>query len=778
MEVLRELFTKINWDAHKTGSHNDSFFNDSSLASARKHSYAIQMMDDALTFSPNYTRSDIHAEEIFLKSLEEKRKLGQTNSAEEELFLRPGEYRTYISYPKLSAFCKQDIKRYKFLDERLERNIPLSPAELEEYGKFNDRLKIEREEFLDFARQQWIKQNYQRHNNILPGIKLYIDKVWQARHDRLSQYPTFYKQIAMIPLVYNKGADSEDNQINMIPEMILRIKGKPGNLATPRKDMNGPLYLRTDYNVISQDRPPDYSSNYPTVSHDPIAEDLVRSSEAQVVISSSGLKCLLDNHCMNLAATWCLPVNIREYKGDKCMKKVVFIDKKLPPRTMTLAQRINWYSKIGVRSLYCQRNDDLPYSNESNRVEPSGCQKNMNSLDNMESVFNKSVDSKTSINNLTCIADDNYTIDSYCDISDNEKLIIDTDDEDMSNLNKTNNEIMRDSLNVKKKQVSNTMKFDIKTEDIKSGSSSTNMRENLSTNISHNVTNINEKNNKNCYVYQMWKLGKQNRNHLMKSNGEIIPVIVRSRHDCVSYQQKDKNKKKIMKSEKGTNVIVSVNVVPKLDYQFDYGAEKSTPSESVRQWTDTFIRPGSSLKRVRINPLTCEVIQTEILSQHSLKVDCLKKNNIHVVKVWSSLYSVLSKLITLNPGSYLLEHSPKHESFTALSIATDKPGVGVQNIYTNYNVSTEDVAPIQAPWIPLDETISTPMCKYRQTLPLLFPLRKSPLVDKKKTIIGLQPLIKKEKSKKKIENQKKRQIRRKKNKLKKKGRAKDAGKNK
>ena len=51
-----------------------------------------------------------------------------------------------------------------------------------------------------------------------------------------------------------------------------------------------------------------------TVSQDRLAENLAVANAVHVVISSSGLKRIVDNHPPNYEKTWDLPVTVKEYR--------------------------------------------------------------------------------------------------------------------------------------------------------------------------------------------------------------------------------------------------------------------------------------------------------------------------------------------------------------------------------------------------------------------------------------------------------------------------------
>lgn len=81
------------------------------------------------------------------------------------------------------------------------------------------------------------------------------------------------------------------------------------------------------------------------VSEDKYCEKFALESKADVVISSSGLKCLLNNLDSNHANTWAIPVVIKSHNE----KNVVYIDKKLPPLTATVPEKNTWVYKYILR---------------------------------------------------------------------------------------------------------------------------------------------------------------------------------------------------------------------------------------------------------------------------------------------------------------------------------------------------------------------------------------------------------------------------------------------
>jgi hypothetical protein len=77
------------------------------------------------------------------------------------------------------------------------------------------------------------------------------------------------------------------------------------------------------------------------VSEDEYCEKFALEIKADLIISSSGLKCLLNNIESNHTNTWAIPVVIKSHNE----KNFVYIDKKLPPLIATVPEKNTWLYK-------------------------------------------------------------------------------------------------------------------------------------------------------------------------------------------------------------------------------------------------------------------------------------------------------------------------------------------------------------------------------------------------------------------------------------------------
>lgn len=92
------------------------------------------------------------------------------------------------------------------------------------------------------------------------------------------------------------------------------------------------------------------------VSEDIHCENLAMVAGADLVISSSGLKCLLNNIDPSHSNSWTIPVVVKSHDG----KNIVYINKKLPPAIATIPQKNTWIYKYVLRYYFCDVKNKSP----------------------------------------------------------------------------------------------------------------------------------------------------------------------------------------------------------------------------------------------------------------------------------------------------------------------------------------------------------------------------------------------------------------------------------
>lgn len=83
------------------------------------------------------------------------------------------------------------------------------------------------------------------------------------------------------------------------------------------------------------------------VSQDTYCERFAVNNKVDLVISSSAIKCLMNNISDN-SNSWVIPVVIKSHNG----KNIAYIDKKLPPIAATIPQKNTWVYKHILRYLF------------------------------------------------------------------------------------------------------------------------------------------------------------------------------------------------------------------------------------------------------------------------------------------------------------------------------------------------------------------------------------------------------------------------------------------
>lgn len=110
-----------------------------------------------------------------------------------------------------------------------------------------------------------------------------------------------------------------------------------------------PYFLEVDSTILFRKYPPSLSSLLPIfklpVSEDTYCVSLAEETKVDLVISSSGLKCILNNISSDCSNSWTIPVIIKSHNG----KNVIYVDKKLPSVAATASQKNAWVYKYILR---------------------------------------------------------------------------------------------------------------------------------------------------------------------------------------------------------------------------------------------------------------------------------------------------------------------------------------------------------------------------------------------------------------------------------------------
>uniref|UniRef100_A0A8D9AJS5 Uncharacterized protein n=1 Tax=Cacopsylla melanoneura TaxID=428564 RepID=A0A8D9AJS5_9HEMI len=257
--------------------------------------------------------------------------------------------------PKTSCLSRQQMNAafYHFTQHKTHKEA------------FQSQVLQENEEFQAYIQQLWRTHNYKRATELDPHVKSIIDEYWQARISECkSIYPSVYRSIRSVPLTLES---EESAQIHLAHVSVLHSEGsyhqirqpitikQEHRLTTDSKEFNSWLqFIHKDTNGAEE------QSSF-SLTQDSIATNLALNHNCSVVMTTSSVKTLLNNHSANhYARSWMLPVHVKMVKDPNTGldKKIIYLDKKLTHKSLTQSQKLAWFTKLAVKKFafdYTQR---------------------------------------------------------------------------------------------------------------------------------------------------------------------------------------------------------------------------------------------------------------------------------------------------------------------------------------------------------------------------------------------------------------------------------------
>ncbi|XP_018410135.1 PREDICTED: little elongation complex subunit 2 [Nanorana parkeri] len=154
-------------------------------------------------------------------------------------------------------------------------------------------------------------------------------------------------------------------------------------------------------------------------------------------------------------------------------------------------------------------------------------------------------------------------------------------------------------------------------------------------------------------------------------------------------------------SLKVTKKQTPVFVLTKMDYQYCYGVESLTESESCRLWTESLVHSNCTLYVGHVDAFTSKFFMLEEVSAQKLKenVSAFKPAN-----CLNILRHILKWLTSLQDGSYLLSHASKDSSVCLYKSGTDKTR-GTYNLLEAHSDLPKAPSSLSVPWVPLNPNL-------------------------------------------------------------------------
>ncbi|XP_076379234.1 uncharacterized protein LOC143259720 [Megalopta genalis] len=585
----------------------------------------------------------------------------------------PGILKPLFGYPRSSRLNKeQQALCLKVLLRFSESNKPrLTQAERQELQKYMDLQKLisqEQNEFLEFAKSKW----KERSATLRVQYEDYIDMCWQSKLQYIHKLPRYYTEVTNIPFVSDKNIevkfDSVCLQMGELPQITLPSLTSPYYLAVNSEKLRKRFPHK---NRVCKKSALSYKL---PVSEDVNCQKLAEDSNADIVISSSGLNCLVNNIGPNYSNSWILPIVIKRHND----KNVIYVDKPGPPSANTVPGKNNWVYKYILKYFLIPAQSSTTDNKESNDNDITNEDDDMFGNLNSEEILkleeeNDSVISHTGDNVHLKLVRENENV---------EKSVI-QDSEIKTNIPTVVNVCSGIATNdIKHPNTTNTATTQVKDEPTNS--------EVIKDNVS----------------YKLFTIGPESseRNNLMKNVGQEYKMLVRTKTD--GFEILSDNEQKLLV------------LAPKLEYQSDFGAESVTLGEATKQWVSLKFRPHTFLARVRISAGTSEVLQVEQRTAISINNEIKRLYNIKVEDSLAVLHNVIELLSGLSPGRYVMRHTIRQGPFAVLYKEADSTKNNTFDLHTIYNENFQTLP--YPPWIPMDKIVPSPMHKVFGRMPAMF----------------------------------------------------------
>ncbi|KAJ7370162.1 ER membrane protein with type-III transmembrane domains [Desmophyllum pertusum] len=217
---------------------------------------------------------------------------------------------------------------------------------------------IEQDEYQQFVHRH-AKTNHHQYNFIHPDIWDYFKAEVDGKlRESTSKYPRHYSLHETIGLA--AGAVFKTDAVLTFEQTLLQV-GNVSKLCLPESTS----VMLSEVSEVKRSSAVKTCSPK-VVSEDPIAVSLAKKHKVDIVISSSGLNTLLDNHPPDYSKQWQLPITVKRQEDiqDKTSgHKIVFIDKPLPPQKVHAREVHEKFYKHALRRLVCQKTGEEKHDN-------------------------------------------------------------------------------------------------------------------------------------------------------------------------------------------------------------------------------------------------------------------------------------------------------------------------------------------------------------------------------------------------------------------------------
>jgi len=295
-----------------------------------------------------------------------------------------------FEFPRLSSLSCWQQDKFLNLQMIINKGGKLSSVDEKVYLQLLSLVQQERAEFTKFSKEL-CEQEKEVYEKIVPDLDKYVTEHREKRKTRVLQYPRFWKHVKDARLsaarteqgtldkfylqpaecILEKGViplasiPNKHNQ-QMLPKTYNRIVHKypadpnikPGSQGISRgAERNLRTGMGANAEVASFQQPEivpinEYIHNV-SAMEDKNASKIAAVYLPDVIISASGLKCIMDNFYPSFGRSWEIPVFVQAYASDdmKSKRSVIFIGKPFLSRQVSATDRNKVAYKYSARTV-------------------------------------------------------------------------------------------------------------------------------------------------------------------------------------------------------------------------------------------------------------------------------------------------------------------------------------------------------------------------------------------------------------------------------------------
>ncbi|KAF6211716.1 hypothetical protein GE061_012230 [Apolygus lucorum] len=262
----------------------------------------------------------------------------------------------YVSLPRnrslFSVSEMADLYHVHLHSAGLKQQPP-SSSQIQTYTNSVANLQTENNEYLQHIKRRWLEESWSRVNDIKEEVTKFVSIWWKNRLDRIELYNETYSKMSPVPLTPSQ----EGGKIVFLKNLkVLGSRTKYYSSTHFKSDPVSMITVQGELLVRESDRIKKLRSSVKDhekeVSDDKLAEQFASEHLAELVTTPSVLKTIVTNTPGTFEETWCIPFKIKEVSSGDQKRKVIFMNKKLPPKTLTISDKNALFSRKATRAIY------------------------------------------------------------------------------------------------------------------------------------------------------------------------------------------------------------------------------------------------------------------------------------------------------------------------------------------------------------------------------------------------------------------------------------------